>query len=373
MKNEIKNHWQTWIFLVSIGIILIIIYKALDSIGYLGTWIGNFLRVISPLLVGLLIAYLLYLPERKMEIKYKKSKIRLFRKNARFFGILSTYILAIFIIFFIIKVIIPVLGESTNEFIGNLQTYYSKVYTKYSELSDDSFFKSEQVYSVLREMQNFDVNKYFSINKITGYLKGAVGIARGIFDVFVAVIISIYILKERDDILVFFKRFISAVFKDKMCKNIEKYFYEGNKVFLKFITGQCTDAIVVGILSIIALTIMKVKYAILLGFIIGLFNMIPYFGAIIAIGFVGLITFITTGFSKALIVLIILVVLQQIDANIINPKIIGDSLKISPILVILSVTVGGAYFGFMGMFLAVPIVAVFKILVNDYIDNKIEK
>ena len=117
---------------------------------------------------------------------------------------------------------------------------------------------------------------------------------------------------------------------------------------------------------------MQIKYASLLGFTIGLFNMIPYFGAIIAVIIAGVITLITAGFSKALIMLIVIIILQQIDANIINPKIVGDSLKISPLLVILAVTIGGAYFGIIGMFLGVPVAAVLKILVNDYIDNKVE-
>ena len=116
--------------------------------------------------------------------------------------------------------------------------------------------------------------------------------------------------------------------------------------------------------------IIGVKYAVLLGFTIGLFNMIPYFGAIIAVAISALITLITGGVSQTIVMLIVVVILQQIDANIINPKIIGDSLKISPLIVIISVTIGGAYFGVIGMFLAVPIAAVFKILVNDYIDSK---
>ena len=100
--------------------------------------------------------------------------------------------------------------------------------------------------------------------------------------------------------------------------------------------------------------------------------MIPYFGAIIAISIAGIITLITGGVSKAIIMLIVVTILQQVDANIINPKIIGDSLKISPLLVILAVTIGGEYFGVIGMFLGVPVAAVLKILVNDYIDNKLE-
>lgn len=98
--------------------------------------------------------------------------------------------------------------------------------------------------------------------------------------------------------------------------------------------------------------------------------MIPYFGAIIAVIIATIITFITGGGSQAVWMLIITTILQQIDANIINPKIVGESLKISPLLVIMAVTIGGAYFGVLGMFLAVPVVAIIKLLLSDYIEVK---
>ena len=105
---------------------------------------------------------------------------------------------------------------------------------------------------------------------------------------------------------------------------------------------------------------------------IGLFNLIPYFGAIIGVVIATIITIFTGGFTKAIWMVIIVVILQQIDANIINPKLLGNALKISPILVVFSVTLFGAYWGVLGMFLAVPIIAIIKIMINDYIDYKIE-
>ena len=152
-----------------------------------------------------------------------------------------------------------------------------------------------------------------------------------------------------------------------------EYVHNSNYIFFKFISGQLIDAVVVGILVTVAMSIIGVKYSILLGFIIGLFNIIPYFGAIVAVGLSILITVITGGLSKAFWMALIVIILQQIDSNIINPKIIGDSLEISPLLVIIAVTVGGAYFGVLGMFLAVPVAAVFKIIINDWIEAKKEK
>jgi len=136
------------------------------------------------------------------------------------------------------------------------------------------------------------------------------------------------------------------------CGKRGKYFTKANEVFFTFISSQLLDAVIVGILTTVAMLIIKVKYAPLIGFTIGLFNMIPYIGAIVAVAIGILITFITGGLGKALAMAIVVIILQQIDANIINPKIIGVSLEVSPLLVIFSVTVGGAYFGILGMFLS---------------------
>ena len=118
------------------------------------------------------------------------------------------------------------------------------------------------------------------------------------------------------------------------------------------------------------MSLLGVKYAVLLGFFIGLLNLIPYFGAIFAVAISAIITLVTGGLAQAIWMLVIVIILQQIDANIINPKIIGNSLEISPLIVIFAVTIGGAYFGVLGMFLAVPVAAVLKIVINDWVNYK---
>ena len=370
MREEIKSHWKTWTFCLSLATATIVIYKAIDSIANIFGFIGGFLSVISPFLAGILIAYLLYTPEKKIEIALKKSKNKLLRKKSRTFGILITYIIFIMIAVIIINVILPVVIQSVNELIGNFQGYYSGFMETYNNLPEDDFFKSEIIHGALEGIKDIDLKKYVSIENITDYLKGAVTLASSVFDIFVAFIVSIYILAERTEIINFFKRLFGVTLKKKMYMKLGKYFYSSNQVFFRFVSSQLVDAFVVGILTTIAMKIIGVKYAALLGFTIGLFNMIPYFGAIIAVAISALITLITGGFSQAAIMLIVITILQQLDANIINPKIVGDSLMISPLIVILSVTIGGAYFGVIGMFLAVPIAAIFKILVNDYIDSK---
>ena len=223
---------------------------------------------------------------------------------------------------------------------------------------------------MVEEFKNIDLKQFVNVEKLTKYAQGAISIASGIFDFFVSIIVSVYILLERTEIVRFIKKLTKSIFDEDIYNNINKYFDRTNEIFLKFLASQFLDAIVVGILTSVAMSIMGVKYGLLLGFLIGLFNMIPYFGEIIAVTISIIITFLTGGISQAIWMAVVVIILQQIDANIINPKIVGDSLKISPLLVIFAVTIGGAYFGFLGMFLAVPIVAVIKIVLIDYINYK---
>ena len=166
----------------------------------------------------------------------------------------------------------------------------------------------------------------------------------GIFSVFVTIIVSIYVLAERTEIVNFLRKFAEATFATRTQNFLREYFAKSNEVFFKFIIGQVLDGLIVGVISSIILLIMGVKYAVLLGFMIGLFNIIPYFGAIISITIAAIITVFTGGIGQAIWMLIIIIIVQQLDANIINPKILGGSLNLSPLLVIFAVTVGRSIF-----------------------------
>ena len=242
-----------------------------------------------------------------------------------------------------------------------------------NNLPEESVWKNDVIIHLAESIQNIDLKQYLNMEMLTEYAKGAINVVTSIFDIFVSFIVSIYLLAERKQILNFFRKLTKAIFKEDTYQMISKYFNKSNEVFFSFIGGQVLDAFVVGILTSIAMSILGVKYSILLGFMIGLFNLIPYFGAIIAVGAAIIITIFTGGIGQAALMAVIVIILQQIDANIINPKIIGDSLSISPLLVIFAVTVGGAYFGVLGMFLAVPVFTVIKLLIEEYIEYKSEK
>ncbi|MFR1647339.1 MAG: AI-2E family transporter [Clostridia bacterium] len=370
MKKE-KNDIKLWLFWFSLAVAIIAAYNILGNLAGVAQIIGNILGAIMPFCIGLLIAYILYMPCRSIETLFKKSKKKGFvNKHARGLSILTTYIIALIVIVIILNVIIPIVVQSLSDLFTNLPGYYNSVTEKINELPEDNILRSEKATEIINNIKNIDFTALFNMERIQQYIKSFISAMETILDAFIAVIVSVYILAQRNAIIRFLSKFTKAVASKNAYEKIKKYFMKSNSVFFKFLTSQVLDAILVGVLVSVALSILQVKYAVLLGFMIGLFNLIPYFGAIVAVVIAILITVLTGGIGKALLMTVVVVILQQIDANIINPKIVGDSLEISQLLVIFAVTLGGAYFGVIGMFLAVPVATVIKLIIEDFIEER---
>ena len=370
MKEE-KHNIKRWMFWFSLALAIIVLYNVLGNLAGIGKWLGNLINVLMPFCLGILMSYILYLPCKKIEETFKNTKKKRFvHKHARGLSVLTTYIMAIIIVIIILNFIIPIVVQSLSDLFANLPEYYNSVIGKINNLPEDNILRSEKATEIIENIKNIDLASFVNIEKMQTYIKSVVSAIETIFDAFIAIIVSVYILLQRTKIIGFLSKLTKAMFKESTYFKIKKYFVRGNEIFFKFLTSQVLDAILVGILVSIAMSILKVKYSVLLGFMIGLFNLIPYFGAIVAVIIAVLITILTGGLGKAVLMAIIVIILQQIDANIINPKIVGDSLEISQLLVIFAVTIGGAYFGVLGMFLAVPVITIIKLIINDFIEER---
>lgn len=371
--KEVKENKHKWSYWFLLGLSLIIIYKMLDNFSYVTGAIKQFLNTLAPFFVGILIAYILYMPCKRVESAYIKSKNKFLKKRARTLSIVTVYIIVALIIIILTTIILPIVWQSVIDLINNSQYYYTTIIDKYNGLPDDSGLKNDTIKEAISNIQNIDIKQYFKIENIQQYISKAIKAVTGVFNVFVAIVVSIYVLAERRMIINAIRKLTAAIFDEETYKNIDKYYNHSNEIFFDFVASQFVDAIIVGILTSVAMSVMKIKYAPLLGFFIGLFNMIPYIGAIIAVAISAVITIITGGLTQAIWMLVVIIIIQQIDANIINPKIVGQSLKMSPLLVLLAVTIGGAYFGIIGMFLSVPIVAIIKIIIGDYVNLRLER
>ena len=364
-----KNN-KKWMYWFSLAVAIILVYNIFDNIESITTFLGGLGKTLAPFFIGILIAYIIYMPCKKIEEICSKSKLKLINKKSRAISIIVVYAIIVTIITIGINFIFPIISESVIDLVSNFETYYNDAIDEYNKLPEDSFLKSQEINNIVKEIQNIDVFQYINIDNVMKYAQNAIQAVTGVVDFFIAIIVSIFVLAQRTKMIAYIKRFLNATFKERTYNNINKIFNNTNEVFFKFLAGQFLDAIIVGILTTIVMSIMGIRYAPLFGFLIGLFNMIPYVGAIIAVALSGIITIITGGLSQAIWLIIVVTIVQQIDANIINPKIIGNSLKISPLAVLFAITVGGAYFGILGMFLSVPVVAVILIIVEDYVKYK---
>ena len=371
MKNRKFAKYVGWLMF---AIVLITIYKTIDSLGIIVVWLKNLLKILAPFGFAVLLAYLLYFPCRKIESWIRKIQVKPIAKRARGLSITIIYVIVIVAIVLLFKVIFPLLYESILDLAKSLPNYYNKAIELLEAQPEESLLTKIDVVSYVKRLEKINIAEmiieFADFDNISRYIKTITSFAGVIFDVFITLVVSYYILTERADIKSFAKNLFHATLSEKGYNKISRYYEKLNDIFYKFITAQIFDAILVGIITTIAMMIMNVKYAGLLGFLIGLFNIIPYFGAIIAVLFSVVLTIFTGGLAQALWLALVIIVLQQIDANIINPKILGDSLNISRILIVFSVTLFGAWFGVVGMFLAVPMIGLIKVFVFDFIEER---
>ena len=318
----------------------------------------------KPIIYGLVIAYLL---DSVVMFLMRKLKVR--RKQ----GIFLACIILIGTISALIYNLLPQIIENVNNIMSFIMEgdvdisqivadIRNRIDNKYMEYITDYILQAgESVKNIVNNLLEYLYNMLMSM--ITN-------IGSSTFTLFISLIISIYMLSEKDDLLARGRRFIHAYFKDNKADNILQVFGKANKIFRSFLIGKLLDSAIVGIMCVIAFAVAKVPYAPLMGTLTGFFNIIPYFGPLIGSVPVVIVSFFVDP-SKALTALIIIIIIQQIDSNILEPKIVGENVGVSPFWIITSVTVGGNLFGIPGLILGVPVLVLLKTIVEDSIDMRL--
>ena len=365
VNSNTGNQWSKWLPAFTFVVALIILFKALDNFSEISNCLGRFFEILSPFLFGILIVYFLYIPCEKLENLYKKSKRSFVAKKARGLSVLSIYLILMLIVTLIMTFIVPILIKNLIEFARSIPDYYAHMTNNYKHILDK--FTDNDILNKL-DIANF--TQLLDPAKLEQLGKGLMVFTTRVFKAGMGLVVSVYILLDRENIGSFFDKISRTFFEEKTQNRLKKYMRQVNKVVFAFILGKSIDSIINTVVVTSVLLIFNVKYAVLLGMICGVANFIPYLGSLIAVIFVSIITLITGGVAKSITTLVALIIFQQLDGNIIEPKIMGKTLKINPLLVIFSVIVGGAYFGVMGMFLAVPVVTVLKQILLEYIDSR---
>ena len=363
-----------WIPIFIIAVVLMLIYKTIDNIGQITSAIGNFLSVISPLLYGILFTYFLHVPHNALERLFKKAKWKFFAKRARGIATIIVFTVLIALIAFILSFVLPIVFQNAIHFAESVPGYITTILEFFDNLPEDSIWVNFDIANVIRNSSGDFLHTLVNPDQIGQVAQGVMDFVGGIFNIIMGLVISLYLILDRDRITAFFKRLNHAIFKNESRANKAiKYVAQINKVLLTFIASKGLDSLINFVVATTVLYIFNVPYALLLGLIAGAFNFIPFLGSIISAFIISIITLITCDLWTAIYVMLCLLVFHQLDGNFIEPRIMKSSLKISPILVIITVVIGGAYFGIVGMFLAVPIAVIIKQILLEYVAHTEEE
>jgi predicted PurR-regulated permease PerM len=195
-------------------------------------------------------------------------------------------------------------------------------------------------------------------------------IGGGILNIVLGIVVAIYLIKDKDFFNRLWRKSLHIFLPMKITAKINETLNDINTVFSRFLRGQLLDALIVAILSSVSLTIIGLDFAVLIGCFAGLTNIIPYFGPILGMIPAAIIGLLSEGFSQAVLAVVILLIIQQIDCNIISPKVVGSSTGLHPLFVLIAVTFGGYFWGIIGMLLAVPVAAYIKLFIVRKIKDK---
>ncbi|MBR5152823.1 MAG: AI-2E family transporter [Clostridia bacterium] len=354
-----------------IGAVLIAVYKTFDSFDKILDWIAWFSSVISPFVIGAFIAYILAIPCRKIEGWLNKSGVAFFKNHQRGIAVTAIYLIFFAVVALLLVALLPSLVKSIRQFMEQLPALIQGAVEWFNSLG---FYTIDQrTIQALLNSDFFSLDRIlvgFNFDNVNRYAKGVMNFGSSLFDLFIALIVSAYLLADRAVLKKGFEDVIHAFVPQKHSSRLGGYAATINEFIIKYISCQLVEAILVFVLSFLALTIMQIEYAPLLALMVGSFNLIPYFGAIVATTLTGLITVFTKSFPSALIAVAILIAIQQFDANFIQPKLLSNSLNIRPVWVIVGVVLGGAMFGILGIFLAVPVLALLKSILWEMIDSR---
>ena len=369
-----ENKKKLVVAAISCAIIFTVFYL-ITNLSAVSNFFSGILSVFSPIILGAAIAYMLNPVLRLFEFKiFKKMKNK---KLCRSLSLILTYVVAILVIVAILFLIIPQLIDSIGDLSSKFGEYMESTAAFIDSLIDRFADNGE-------EAPAFDVAKLkdsiISFFSSSGNLLSSVGtyavdfakaLVLGVKNVLVGLFISIYILISKENLQAQTRRISAAIFKPNQRRQIFRYFRIANRAFGNFFIGKIIDSIIIGIITFIALLVLKIPYAILVATIVTITNVIPFFGPIIGAIPSAFIIFIANP-QKALVFLILIIVIQLLDGNVIGPAILGESTGISSLGVIVSVTIMGSYFGVVGMIIAVPVFATVTTIVNEVVERNLK-
>lgn len=368
LKTLVSNMW----YIVALVAIIAIIFLMIANWGVVLAVIGKFLTILMPFILGFFFACFINPLVKRVHSLLNRMKPGKGAKIKKAFSVIISYVVVIGVITVLLIYIIPQIKASIGELGNTIQDGYQYMITHQKELNEKIPFIG--LGGGIEYIKEFAYKKIMSNgSEIIPYVYHvSSSLLTTSYNVLMGLVISIYIILDMKKLKRSARKVVYALSPKKKEQEVWQTMKQCSHIFNGFLIGKMIDSLIIGILCLIAMSILKLPYALLLSLIVCITNMIPYFGPIIG-AIPGVMIYLFIDIRYAFIFALMILILQQFDGLYLGPKILGDQTGIKPLWVIFGITVGGAYFGVMGMFLGVPVVAVIMYLLQLFLDKKLKK
>lgn len=372
-----KEQIRKWLWYFSFPAAAVLLFKLYDNVGEALGLVGRLIDIMSPFVGGFVLAFFLYGPSNWFEKQFASLQGKGWAKAARPLALFITYLLFLGLLTALFSLVIPLLVGSLTDLVGAMPEYLRKAQDRLQEwVAPGGPLGSLNLQDEVNNIYDYLITiaqKLITTENVMTAIKSVGSVATSLINTVISFVVSIYMLAGRESLCRALRNFLSLFIRRRPLAHLRNYTRRTGHIFSQYVYGAVLDALIVGVVVSIGLLIFRVPYAILLGMILGVMNLVPYFGAILGCVGIAFIALLTNGFPTALGVAIYIVVAQQIDANIVQPRIIGDSMGLRPIYVLLSITLFGGLFGFWGILLGPPLMAVVQMIVRDIYANRDKK
>lgn len=368
-KEEMKRP-----ILVSIVILFAIIaYHLIDNFDTTMSSLASIFGIFSPIIGGFVLAYLLNIPMKAIELKLLK-KVKLKPSLKRVLSLVLTLVLVIGFftvsVYFVLPQLISSLQqlqiEASTDYLSQLAAFFQEKFDQLN-LSDDLI---NQILAVWETIVNGATTFMLSIaDKALGAVSGIIAV---VFNAIISTVLGLYILLSKEKLTQTFKKVFYAFTPKDFCDQATKYLRIINSSFENFIRGQIVEAFILGVVCYIGMLIFRFEYPLVISFLVGLTNIIPLFGPYIG-AIPALLLLVIINPIQALWFVLFLIVLQQIESNLIYPRVVGSNMGISGFWIIFAVVVGNSLFGILGILLGIPLLSSLYVIVKEIAEKRLKE
>ena len=352
----------------------IVFYLISSQVKLFSNKISDFIAILYPFIIGFAIAYLLNFILKFIENRIISEKMKgKSPSKVRAISMLLTYLVAGTLCYLFIHFVWPELLESIIGLFNDIPNYVNNATIMINKLIEEFNLtpaSMEILESKWKELTDFIMNFMTDVIPVIG--NTIMVVISSLWNIVLGIIVSIYLLKDKEKFFAISKKITYAVFNREHSYKILELTHRANKIFGKFLGGKILDSFIIAIITFVVLTIFKMPYTLLVTVIVGVTNVIPFFGPFFgAIPSVILVRFVSP--IKAFWLLIIILIIQQLDGNVIGPKILGDSIGVSAFWILFALLIAGKFLGLVGMLLGVPLFAFIYSIIKDVTEERLDK